>query len=363
MARPRRKKAGGESSPAPTFADVRSIVYGAGAVGARVARQLASRPGAESIALIDDRLQVAEEAATSLGSIARVATIGGLRLDGRLERFSEVASHADLVVLTAPGDHVELAETALRQGLHVVSVSDDLDVVRGLLALDGLAVDQGRSLVAGAGFSPGFSCLLARHASIQLDVVDEIHVAKFGTGGPACARQHHRALRSDAIEWRNQGWGRRRGGSGRELAWFPDPVGGLDCYWGAVPDVLLMVPAFPQVVRASAKVAATRRDRSTKWLPMLRKPHPEGLVGAVRAEVRGWRGTVRDAVILGALDRPAVAAATMASVAGAWALDGRLARLGAGGVAELVEDTTGMLAELAELGMRAAVFEGMHEHR
>ena len=44
--------------------------------------------------------------------------------------------------------------------------------------------------------------------------------------------------------------------------------------------------------RVTARVAASRRDRLTARLPMLRPPHPEGLIGAVRVEVRGGQGQV-----------------------------------------------------------------------
>ena len=98
------------------------------------------------------------------------------------------------------------------------------------------------------------------------------------------------------------------GGSGRELCWFPDPIGGRDCYRAALPDALLLVAGFPGVGRVTARLAATRRDRLTARLPMLRPPHPEGGLGAVRVEVRGRRGGDRDVVVLGAMDRPAVAA-------------------------------------------------------
>ena len=51
---------------------------------------------------------------------------------------------------------------------------------------------------SGAGFAPGLTCVLAAHGAARFDQVDEIHVAKSGTGGPACARQHHRAARPRA---------------------------------------------------------------------------------------------------------------------------------------------------------------------
>lgn len=63
-------------------------------------------------------------------------------------------------------------------------------------------------------------------------------------------------------------------------------------------------------------------------------------------------------MVLGALDRPAVAAGTVAATIGSWAVDGRLSRFGAGGLAEFVTDTEPFLAALAERGVRAAIFEG-----
>jgi hypothetical protein len=124
-----------------------------------------------------------------------------------------------------------------------------------------------------------------------------------------------------------------------------------------VPDALLLVPAFPGVQRVTGRVGANRRDRLTSWLPMLRRPHPEGATGAARVEVRGRRGTGRDTVVLGALDRPAVAAGAVAALAAVWTVQGRLRRHGAAGMAELVEPLP-FLLELARRGVRAAVFEG-----
>ena len=90
---------------------------------------------------------------------------------------------------------------------------------------------------------------------------------------------------------------------------------------------------------------------------MLRRPHPEGGLGAVRVEVRGRRGPARDVVVLGAMDRPGVAAGAVAAVAAARAASGGLSRVGAAGLGELVEPVP-FLAELARRGVKAAVFEG-----
>ena len=325
---------------------MRVVLQGTGAVGARAARQLASTPGLEELVLSDAVVARADAVAAAMGEPARAEPWG----EATLEK-------ADVVLLAAPGDQRRAAEDALDAGASVVSVSDDLEVVRRLLDLDPEARERDRSVVVGAGFSPGLTCVLAQHAATGFDAVDEVHVAKVGTGGPACARQHHDALGAEAVDWRDRAWARRRAGSGRELCWFPDPVGAVDCYRAALPDPVLLVPAFPSVERITARVGANRRDRLTARLPMLRPPHPEGQAGAVRVEVRGWRGRARDVRVLGAMDRPASAAGTVAAVAAWFVAESRLLRPGAGGLAELVEPVP-FLAELARRGVRAAVFEG-----
>jgi hypothetical protein len=90
---------------------------------------------------------------------------------------------------------------------------------------------------------------------------------------------------------------------------------------------------------------------------MLWPTHPEGGPGAVRVEARGRRGTSHDVVVFGAMDRPAVAAGAVAALAAQRAVEGRVRRVGAGGLAELV-DAAPFLADLARRGVRAAVFDG-----
>lgn len=327
---------------------MRAVVVGAGAVGARAARQLQSTDGLTALVVLDLVKARADAAAAAIGAPAAAGDWSPEALEG-----------ADVVVLASPGPHRPAAEAALGRGAHVVSVSDSMRDVRALLELDAEARERALVVAVGAGFGPGLSCVLARHAASGLDTVDEVHVARHGTGGPACARQHHHELAADALDWRDGGWQRRPGGSGRELCWFPDPVGGLDCYRGGLPDALLLVPAFPGVRRVTARVAASRRDRLTSHLPMLRRPHPEGAVGALRVEVRGRRGGATDVRVLGAIDRPAVAAGAVAAVTAAWAADDRLARSGAAGVGELVDEAVPFLHDLARRGVRAAVFEGV----
>lgn len=322
---------------------MRIAVLGAGAVGARAVRQLTATPEVTSVSVVDT-------------DEARARAVVGAMADGRVT--TEPDGDAQVTILALPpGTHRPAAERVLEGGGSVVSTSDAVGDVRALLALGAEARERRRTVLVGAGFAPGLTCVLAGHAAAAFDVVDEIHVASVGTGGPSCARQHHRALGGEAIDWRDGDWVRRRAGSGRELCWFPDPVGAADCYRAAVPDALLLVPAFPGVQRVTARLAANRRDRLTARLPMLRPPHPEGGPGAVRVEVRGQRGTVKDVTVLGAMDRPALAAGAVAALAATWLATGRITTTGATGLAGTVEPLP-FLAELARRGVKAAAFEG-----
>ncbi len=321
------------------------VVFGAGATGARIAGMLAASDLVGVVEVRDTDPVRLRQAGGSLG--------GAVVLDCG----SEVHDSVDLVVVATPaGTQSAVALNAVRASAAVVTTASEINETRDLLALDRQARRHGVPLAVGAGFMPGMTCLLARAGAAELDSVDEIHVAKAGTGGPACARQHHRALSGLAIDWRDGRWTRRPGGSGRELCWFPDPVAGRDCYRGALPDALLLVPAFPGVDRVTARMAATRRDRLTAPLPMMRRPHPEGGIGAVRVELRGRRGADRRVVVLGARARPAEGAAVVA-VSTALHIIGRGSAPGAGGLASIA-GAGALLARVAARGLRPCRFEG-----
>ncbi|MBX3314610.1 MAG: hypothetical protein KF906_09850 [Actinobacteria bacterium] len=323
---------------------MRAAVFGLGAIGTRAARQLASTPEVAKVYVGDRRPARVAEVASSLGAKAVAVDPGG-----------EPADLTVAVLATDGPSQVARARELVRSGVHVVTTTDSVPAVRELLDLGPEAEARGVSVAVGATFSPGLTCVLARLASDQLDTVDEIHVARLGTAGPTCARQHHRALGGTAIDWRDGGWQHRPAGSGRELMWFPDPIGAADCYRAELPDALLLVPAFRGVGRVTARLAATRRDRLTSRLPMLRRPHPEAGLGAVRVEVQGRDADGIRVEILGAMDRPGVAGGAVAALAAVELGSGRGGRLGAAGLAELVEPKP-FLAELARRGVKAARF-------
>ena len=315
-------------------------VVGAGAVGARVARQFAATD---------------EVAAVYVVTSSRPGIVDSL---GRRAFATHDLDHLDLdAVVLARGarDEVDFARRQLEAGRHVISTADAPEIVTALLALDGLARSRRRSCIVGAGFSPGLSGLLARYLSAEMSDVEEIHVAKSGTGGPACAREHHRALGATALERVNGQTEQHRGGSGRELCWFPGSVGARDCYRADLVEPLLVGRAFPKATRITARVAATRRDRFLGGLPMLREPHVEGVEGAIRVEVRGRRDGAQVTAVAGATGPPAVAAGAVAASVAMFAWRNDL--VGAQACCEFPNHAD-VLADVVNRGVHVARFVG-----
>jgi predicted dinucleotide-binding enzyme len=286
-------------------------VIGAGVVGAAAGRVLHSC--GLLVKWFDTDRSAASRAASRVGGAAATS-------------LENAVDAVDAVVLASPEPHAAASAELLGSSVHVVSVSDAPDDVAELLSLDGSAAASGVSLVVGAGLAPGLSGLLARHLAEQVASVDEIHVAMHGTGGPACARQHHGALGDRSIGWHDDEWVERPGGSGRELCWFPEPIGAVDCYRAAVADPLVLHEAFPSAQRISARVSATRRDRLTARLPMLAPPRRHGDVGGIRVELRGAAADgERLTHVAGASGRAGDIAGTVAGVCAAAAATGRTA--------------------------------------
>jgi hypothetical protein len=274
-------------------------VIGVGVVGARVARQLTS--SGIPVLLYDERSDVQHGLAQSLRALEL----------SDLTKLDPITT--PVVVLATSNAQSSLAKILLELGHHVVCTGDDVEDIRELLQLDEIARQEKRVLIVGAAACPGLSGLLVAELAPRVDTIDEIHVAFHGTGGPGCARQHHRALAGAAIGWHDGEWIDRPGGSGRELLWFPEPLGGKDCYRAELSEPLLLHRSFPEVSRISARMSATRRDRLTARLPMMSPPHAEGGVGGVRVEIRGSLNGERRTEVAGVAERTGIIAGAVAA--------------------------------------------------
>ena len=154
--------------------------------------------------------------------------------------------------------------------------------------------------------------------------------------------------------WRDGGWREERS-RGDALVFFPEPIGGRDCrvVTGATT---LLVDAFPNVSRLSVQLGEP--PRRTRFR---RRFGDEGEWGAARIEVWGQRDGSHGCVAYGVVDRTAVAAGAVLAVVTA-RLAGTLGPVvkqpGVQGLGVLLEAVP-FLAELAQRGVRAAVFEGV----
>lgn len=320
----------------------RVAIIGMGVIGGRLARELVSSRPELVVELHSSSADRREAVGEAFGSSAVIRST-----DDPVEDTVEV------VVLTgAQRDQPSSAAQHIAAGRHVVTTTDDAAVAESLLALDRRCRSKGRSLVIGAVFSPGLSCLLAAFAAGGLDTVEEIHVARHGAAGPLCAQQRLGAVRVPVREWRDGAWVTRRAGSGRELCWFPDPVGGADAYRAATAEPVLLTDAFTELSRSSARLVLSRRDRLLQHLPTLWPAPAEGGVGAIRVEVRGTRADERVTTVLAALDRPGVAAAGVCAEAVLGVLD-RRSPVGAHGLGSW-SDPGGTLLALRGRGIRVA---------
>lgn len=322
------------------------LLVGLGAVGRRAARQLVETNGLERLLVADRDRGAAERVASALGERAEaVAFTPGASIPGRVDAVAcALATGLDLAV----------ARTAIAAGVPVVSTDDDHEALDVLRALDGRARSAGVTVAAGAGLSPGLADVLARHAADEFDAVSEIRVARTGWAGAASALTVQRERRGLARERIRGRWQTTRP-QGDELVWFPDPIGARDCQ-AVAGGVDLLGDAFPDVERISVHLAEPARRH-----PFRRRFGDDGDWGGVRVEVWGRRGDAVDVVVYGVIERTAVAAGTVLAVTTL-----RLAgvggepviRPGVSGLGELLEPVP-FLAELAERGVRAAVFEGV----
>jgi len=328
------------------------LLVGVGTVGVAASRQLLDTPGIDRVLVTDRRAELARSVAQAMPVEAIEWSPG-----------HPVPAGVDVVVAAVPEDEdLAVARAALDARVPFATSADDHDAITVLRALDADARSSGLTLAGGCGLAPGLSGVLALHATGELDLVDEVHVARSGAAGPASERVLRRNRSERACEWDNGEWAEVRG-AGPELVWFPDPVGSADCQL-AEGGVDFLVHDLPGLDRASFRLAEPRSrslaERIARRVTRRREAEPWG---AVRVEVHGCRAGRREVVVYGAVGRTASMAGTVlalsaAHLAGALELGPRPAPAGVHGLAALV-DPVRFLAELAARGVRAAAFEGV----
>lgn len=323
-----------------------ALVVGAGQVGTRAVRQLLDTSGFATVLLADRDASRAQGAADALGpSVHAIEYIPG----------DAIPPDVAVVACALPaGVGHDAVVAAIAAGVPVASSEEEHDALEALRALDQNARSSGVTVAIGCGLAPGLTDVLAVHAASLFENVDEIRVARTGWAGPASVDTVRHERRVPVRAWRDGGWREERS-RGDALVFFPDPIGGRDCRV-VTGSTRLLVDSFPSVPRLSVQLGEP--PRRTRFR---RQFGDEGEWGAARVEVWGQRDGSHGCVAYGVVDRTAVAAGTTLAVVTA-----RLAGVigpvvkqpGVQGLGVLVEPVP-FLAELAQRGVRAAVFEGV----
>ena len=325
------------------------LLVGAGAVGARAARQLVETPGIDRLLIADARPARAAEVREAMGKTAEIVD---------WQPGTSLPEGTDAVACAVPsGDDVTIARDALDAGVPCVSASDDTATIQGLLELGAAAQDTGVAVVIGVGLAPGLSDVLVRHAAESFDTVDEVNIARWGAAGEASASSLRVALGDRGAELRDGLVTELRKRGGEELVWFPNPVDARACE-PVANGLELLTHAVPGLARATIRFG--RAEKPQRSWP--RRNDPINEWGALRVEVWGTRGAAREPIVYGALDRTATAAGTVLAL-GAAAVAGALpavvsATPGVHGLGGVVEPRA-FLAELARRGVKVAIFEGV----
>ena len=327
----------------------RILLVGVGAVGGRAARQLVETPGVDELLVVDARPKRAGQVAELMGE--RASWIDW-------QPGMPIPEGVDAVACAVPaGDDVTIVRDALDAGVPCVSATDDTTAIQTLLELDAAARDTGVPVVVGAGLAPGLSDVLVRHAADGLDIVDDVNVARWGAAGDASASTVRVALADRGAELRDGAVVPLVKRGGEELIWFPNPVDARACE--PVGNGLeLLLDAVPGLARGSMRFA--RAEKPGWTFP--RRADPVNEWGAIRVEVWGTRGPVREPVVYGAIERTEIAAGTVLALTVA-ALSGALPALvhrtpGVHGLGRVAAPRA-FLAELAHRGVKVAVFEGV----
>ena len=158
------------------FENLKISVLGIGAQGSVIAKLLSDSPEVSEVVCAD----VNVERMKRLKDRLKGDKITTLKVDAsKREDLAKATKGMDLVVNALPWFNLEVMGAALESGSHYVDLASNypvLECISDQLALDAKWKDAGLTALIEMGATPGVSNVMVRHASDQLDTVEEIHV-------------------------------------------------------------------------------------------------------------------------------------------------------------------------------------------
>jgi len=265
------------------------VLGGAGAMGSAAVWDLAAQPDVARITIADDDFEAAQRLAALVGDKAQALWVDA---DDPELLVGVIAGHDAAAGAMEPAYkyEVKVAGAAIEAGVPYVSLCDDDDAAQAVLELDELARQKGATVIAGMGWTPGLSNMLARHAADRLDKVEEIHVAWGGSASDSegyALLLHAIHIFSGMVPSFVQGESvSLPAGSGRELVRFPDPVGDIFVYNVGHPEPVTL-PRFIPGLRTVTLKGGLVEDELNRLAMFLNRigatntPAKEGALGKI----------------------------------------------------------------------------------
>ncbi len=148
---------------------------GCGTFGRFVARSLCASDLVTEVVIAGRNLDAAKRFAHELGGKASAAKVDALSE----AEIRSAAKGSDLLVSTAGPDYkvsFPAAKAAVRVGIDYCDLCADCDTTERLLRLDSNAKAADTAILLGAGYCPGETNLLLKHAASRLDTVEDLRL-------------------------------------------------------------------------------------------------------------------------------------------------------------------------------------------
>ena len=360
-----------------------ALIGAAEAAGRRLAVNLLERDPSISLLVVDPERAQAEALAAALDTprctwAAMGAGVGSL---------AALIAGAD-AALGFLGSDIEMETTAAAAAIEAkvpyISACELAPAVEAILEFDEQAHESGSLVVAGFGWSPGVTNLLARSGAEELDEVRSIRVAwtssAIGEGTDAAILRAVRSFSGSVAVFEEGGWHRRPGGGDGETVFFPEPLGWRRVHLCSGAEVLTLPRSLPGVdsVVVKAGVSEVVADRLARGLsnlfplgPSRRRERLAAVVrpllpaagrlrgsgartwAAARVDVRGVAAGAERVMTFGVLDQPGNLAVAPVEAAALMLAGGEIKGIGVLAPEQAV-DPAAFFRKLAGLGVRVA---------
>lgn len=228
------------------------LVLGAtGALGRRTAAELARFSQVDRVMIAGRRRNALDEVHSFLGGPRGKAEPVLLRSPEPSDLAGLFARAHVVVSCVGPAGLVELqyVEAALTARVPYASLCDDPQVTRAALELDATARKDGPTIVLGCGLRPGLTNLLLRLAATEMDAVESAAISVAGSvsseEGPGSELHYLTCLDEDVAVLSEGRLQVNPAGSTPHLVFFPDPVGWVETFTCAHPEIFTSRRSHP----------------------------------------------------------------------------------------------------------------------